>query len=147
MSEHASQAVIGWGSVLGRGNADGPPETFTEVSEVTAFQPPQDTADEIEVSHFGSPGARKEYIAGMVDSGECTCTIQYRPAVYAIHRQLALDAEARDLHNWQFELPDDEEVITFRAFIKQFNRKLAPSDKITADITFRVSTVSTEIAT
>ena len=44
MAEHASQAIIGWGSILYRGNGDGPPETFTQITEVTSFTPPQEAS-------------------------------------------------------------------------------------------------------
>ena len=142
MAEHASQAIIGWGSILQRGNADGPPETFTDVSEVTSFVPPQEAADEIEVTHFESPNRRKEFIQGLIDAGEATCTINYGPGVYAIHDQLVKDFEAGTVLNWRFLLPGTVEVIEFTAFIRNFARNLGPSDVLTADVTFRVSTVT-----
>lgn len=143
MSEHASQAIIGWGSVLSRGNDDGPPETFTEITEVTAFQPPQEVADEIEVTHFGSPNRRKEYIQGLIDAGEATATINYNPEQYQIHSTLVDDFEAGDKHNYRFVLPGSPagEVIEFNAFIRGFTRNIAPSDALTADVSWRVSTV------
>lgn len=143
MAEHASQAIIGWGSILYRGNADGPPETFTAITDVVAFTPPQEAADEIEVTHFESPNRRKEYIAGLIDAGEASCTINYNPGVYSIHDQLVQDFEAGDNHNWMFVLPGNIENIVFNAFIRNFARNVAPSDALTADVTFRVSTVTT----
>lgn len=145
MAEHATQAFIGWGSILYRGNGDGPPETFTEIEEVTAFTPPQTVADEIDVSHFQSPGARREFIAGMIDSGEATATINYNPSAWTQHAQLSADAEARTVLNWRFTLPGEIETIDFRGFIKQFNRQVAPSDSTKVEITWRVSSVDTTI--
>jgi hypothetical protein len=142
MAEHATQAVIGYGTQVQRGNADGPPETFTNLTEVTAAQPPQDEADEHEVSHFESPNRRKEYIQGMIDSGEATATVNYVPDVYAIQQQLVEDFEAGTIGTWRFVLPGGMETITFTGFIKSFKRNLGPNDPLTADITWRVNGVS-----
>jgi hypothetical protein len=147
--EHATQAVIGWGTQVQRGNGDGDPttgvgETYQNITEVTAGVPPQDVQDEIEVTHFESPGRRKEFIAGMIDSGEASCVVNYNPGVYAIHDQLVEDFEAGGQHWWRFVLPGGVETITFKAFIKGFARNLGPSDVLTADVTWRVGTVSTE---
>ena len=142
MAEHASQAIIGWGSILYRGNRDGPPETFTQITEVTAFQPPQEAADEIEVTHFESPNRRKEFIQGLIDAGEATATINYNPGVHEMHDTIVEDFEAGTVLNWRFELPGTIETIDFSAFIRNFQRNLGPSDVLTADVTWRVSTVT-----
>jgi hypothetical protein len=149
MAEHATQAIIGWGTQVQRGNGDGDPdtgvgETYANITEVTAGQPPQDVADEHEVSHFESPNRRKEYIQGMIDSGEATCTINYNPGVHEIHDTLVEDFEAGTLRWWRFVLPGGVETISFRAFIKGFTRNLGPNDPLTADVTWRVGAVNTE---
>jgi len=144
MAEHATQAIIGWGTQVQRGNGDGPPETFTNLTEVTAGSPPQDQADEHETSHFESPNRRKEYIQGMIDSGEATATVNYQPGVYAIQRQLVRDFQAGTILNWRFVLPGAVETITFSGFIKGFARALGPNDPLTADVTWRVNGVEQE---
>ena len=141
MAEHANQAIIGWGSILYR---EGPPLTFVQITEVTAFQPPQESADEIEVTHFESPGRRKEFIQGLIDAGEATATINYNPGVHELHDTLVEDFEAGSVINWRFTLPGLIETIDFSAFIKSFNRNVAPSDALTADVTWRVSTVTSQ---
>jgi hypothetical protein len=143
MAEHATQAIIGWGTQVQRGNGDGPPETFTNITEVTAGQPPQDQADEHEVTHFESPNRRKEFIQGMIDSGEATATINYRPDVYDIHQSLVEDFEAGTIGTWRFVLPGGCETITFEGFIKGFGRNLGPNDPLTAEVTWRVNSVTT----
>ncbi len=141
MAEHATQAIIGWGSILYR---EGPPETFVQITEVAAFQPPQESADEVEVTHFESPGRRKEFIQGLIDAGEATATINYNPGVHELHDTLVEDFEAGSVLNWRFTLPGLIETIDFSAFIKSFNRNVAPSDALTADVTWRVSTVTSQ---
>lgn len=149
MAEHATQAFIGWGSILYRDYntvEDSEPD-YVEIEEVTAFVPPQTQTEEVDVTHFQSPGRRREFIAGMIDSGEATATINYNPGHWPRHAQLSADAEAGTVLNWRFTLPGEIETIDFRAYISQFNRNLAPSDAVTVDITWRVSSVETQVET
>lgn len=146
MAEHGTQAIIGWGSQLRR-EIDAAPGTYAAVTEVTAFDPPQDQADDIEVTHFEATNRRKLWIRGMIDSGEASCTISYNPSVHASHVLLWLDFEDGLNRNYQFALPEEMEVITFNAYLKTFKKNIAPSDALTADITFRVSTSDTTQAT
>lgn len=145
MSEHASQAFIGWGSVLYVENAI-IPGTYDEINEVTAFTPPQTQADEVEVTHFGSPGARKEFIAGLIDSGEATATLNYNPEAWPTHDRLADLSESREKKNFRFTIVGDVETIDFNAYISQFNRNIEPSGAVTVEVTWRVSSVSAERA-
>jgi hypothetical protein len=142
MAEHASQAYIGWGSVLYVENAV-TPGIYDEIHEVTAFTPPQTEAEEVDVTHFQSPGARREFIAGMIDSGEASATINYNPRDWTDHDRIADLADSREKVNWRFTLPEDIETIDFNAYISAFNRALEPSDVVRVDVTWRVSTVET----
>lgn len=139
MAEHATQAVIGWGSILSMGNGDGPPETFTAISEVTAFEPPDEQGDDHEVSHFESPDRTKEYIRGMIDAGEATFTINYNPAVYVAHQTLVTLKSSGEIVNWKFEFPDGMETDAFPAYIKGFKPSIGPNDPLTADVTLKVA--------
>lgn len=142
MAEHASQAILGFGAILYRGSGDGPPETFVPLTDVRNFVPPQIVVDEVEVTHYESTGAYREFIAGLKDAGQATGTINYNPGDVQIHNTLAEDAESRDRLNWKFVLPGGIEVIDFNAFILQFNRNVLPDDAIQADLVWRCSTVS-----
>lgn len=139
MAEHATQAVIGWGSKLERGNGDGPPETFTAITEVTGFEPPDEKADTHDVSHFESPARTKEKIGGMIDAGECSFTINYNPAVYPSHQQIVEDKASGVVSNWKFSFPDEMETDVFPAFVSGFKPKLGPNDPLTADVTLTVA--------
>jgi hypothetical protein len=139
MAEHATQAVIGWGSQLSRGNGDGPPETFTAVTEVTAFEPADEQADDHEVTHFESPDRTKEFIRGLIDAGEASFTVNYNPGVYQIHQQLVADKESGVVSNWKFVFPDGMETDVFPAYIKGFKPNIGPNDPLTAEITLKVA--------
>lgn len=139
MAEHATQAVIGWGSVLSLGRGDGPPETYDEVMEVVSFEPPDEQGDDVEVTHFRSPDRTKEYIRGMIDAGECAFTVSYNPAVYQSHQDIVTLKGTGAIRNWKFVFPDDMETDVFPAYVKGFKPKLGPNDALQADITLKVA--------
>lgn len=139
MAEHATIARIGHGTQFQRGNSDGPPETFTNVHELIAFEPPDVQADDIEVSHLESPGGYKEYIRGMLDAGEVSFSINWDPTGRATHAQIRTDYAAGTSRNYRFVLPGAIETVTFPGYVKGLKRNVAPNGAITADITLKVS--------
>lgn len=141
MAEHATQAVLGHGTQIQRGGiADTDP--FTNVMEVIAFDSPDEQGDDIEVSHFESPNKIKEYIRGMIDAGEASISVNWNPGVYASHASLRSDKEDGLLRYYRFILPGAMETITFRAYVKGLKRNADPNGAVTADVSFKVSTVT-----
>jgi hypothetical protein len=141
MAEHATQAVLGHGSQLQRGGfleAD----PFTTISEVVSFDSPDEQADDIEVSHFESPNKQKEYIRGMIDTGTAAISLNWNPPVYATHASLRSDKADGLLRWYRIVLAGAVETITFRAYVKGLKRNADPNGAITADVTFKVSTVN-----
>lgn len=139
MAEHATQAVIGWGSNLALGRGDGPPETFDPIMEVVSFDPPDEKGDDIEVTHFESPDRTKEYIRGMIDAGEASFTVNYNPAAYQSHQDIVAMKQSGEIRNFKFTFPDAMETDAFPAYVKGFKPKLGPNDALTADITLKVA--------
>ena len=139
MAEHATQAVRAMGTQLLRG---GLLETdpFVNLMEVTNFDPADAVADEIEVTHYESPNGDKEFIAGGVDNGEATLSLNWNPGVYASHNSIRSDKADRLLRWYKCILPGAMETITFRAFVKGLKRNIDRDGAVTADVTFRVST-------
>ena len=141
MAEHATQAVLGHGTQIQRGGlllAD----PFTNVMEVVAFESPDEQGDDIEVSHFESPGKIKEYIRGMIDAGEASISVNWNPGVYASHASLRSDKDDGLLRYYRFILPGAMETITFRAYVKGLKRNADPNGAVTADVSFKVSTIT-----
>lgn len=71
-----SEAGIGWGSEFWIANAAG---TLVEIDEVTELPFEEGAADDVEVTHFKSPGRRKEYISGLIEPGTSTLSMNYIP--------------------------------------------------------------------
>ena len=141
MAEHATQAIIGHGSQLQRGGLlDTDP--FSNLHEVVGFDAPNEQADEHEASHFESPDRYKEFIAGMIDAGEATATLNWRPDLYADQASLRDDAADKLLRYYRIVLPSAMETITFRAFVKGMKPDVQANGVLTMAVTFRVSRVS-----
>lgn len=141
MAEHATQAVLGHGTQLQRGGTL-EADPYSGIMEVVAFDPPDEQGDDIEVSHFESPNKQKEYIRGMIDSGTATMSVNWNPTVYASHASLRSDKADGLLRWYKIILPGAMETITFRAYVKGLKRNADPNGAVTADVTFRVSTVN-----
>lgn len=141
MAEHATQAVLGHGTQIQRGGLlDTDP--FTNVMEVISFDSPDEQGDDIEVSHFESPSKIKEFIRGMIDAGTAAISVNWNPGVYASHASLRSDKVDGLLRYYRFILPGAMETITFRAYVKGLKRNADPNGAVTADVTFKVSTVT-----
>lgn len=140
MAEHASKAKIAHSTQVLRGNGDGPPETFSQIHEVTTAEPPDEQAEDVEVTHLESPNRTKEYIAGMIEAGEVTFTCNWNPDEYADHAQLRADKVAGDNHNWRIVLPGAMETIQFPGYVKGLKVNVSgPNDPITADVTIKLA--------
>jgi predicted secreted protein len=144
MAEHATIARIGYGTQFQRGNGDSP-ETFTNISEVIAFEAPDEQADDVEVTHFESPGGYKEYIRGMLDAGEASFSVNWDPTNRATHAQIRTDKASGTAHNYRFVLPGSIETVTFSGYIKGLKRNVEPGGAITADITLKVAGAPTAV--
>jgi hypothetical protein len=134
---YASQAAIGYLTLLERGDANG--ANFVEVAEVRSLSSPEETADDIEVTHMQSPGRRKEYIQGFVDTGECQFQVNYNSDAYPIHSQILADQAAGTRTYWRFTLPADlgSEVWTFLAYVKSAKLNPEPGSVVTLDVTLK----------
>jgi len=149
--EHASKAVLGWGAYLQIGTTvgGGSPgtDTFTNISEVTSHEPPDEQADDIEVTHFGSPLRTKEYIRGLLDAGDSSFTVNYNPAQYPEQVTLVQLKKSGEKRNIRFVLPSAMETIDFVGYVKGLKRTTEPSGAQTADITLKVAgAVSSDLA-
>jgi len=140
----ASQARIGWGGKLFL-STDNTEANLVQLAEVRSCGFPQDTTDEIEVTHLLSDNRRKEYIQGLIDGGEFPATFNYDPGSAT---DLALtDAKSTGTtRKVRVEVPDTSGTgtidwnFTFSAFIKKYSPdNMEPNAAITATATFRIT--------
>lgn len=144
-----SDARIGWGAELQLSTSESE-AGLVELGEVKRFGVPSDEADEHEVTHFKSPDRRKEYIAGLIDSGEVTAMLNYVPG--SATDLLLTDAqEDGTIRAVRFIIPDKLGQAAWQITTSGFVKKYAPDDlepnaPITATLTIRITGAKSQAA-
>ena len=77
MAETA-EASIGWGGEVWLGTT-ALAASLVELVQVVSFGLPSDASERVETTHLKSPNRRREYTSGLVDGGEVTVTLNFRP--------------------------------------------------------------------
>src|SRR5437764_982059 len=98
-----TKAFIGQGVLVQRGNADGPPETFTSLAEVSDHKGPGVKVSAEEATNQDSLNNTMEFIPGMIDPGELDVTLNFADGT--AYKQLLADAVARSVHNYRILFP------------------------------------------
>lgn len=139
-----TEARIGWGGEL-HVSSDNTEANLVELLEVREVGFPNDEADEHEVTHLKSPGRRKEFIAGLIDGGEFTATLNYDPG-NATDLLLTAAKDAGTTRKIKIVIPDDSGTGTadWNMVTSAFVKRWAPDTMeanapITATVTFRVT--------
>jgi hypothetical protein len=138
------QARIGWGGKVYL-STDATEANLTELALVVDCTFPQDNADEVDVTHLQSPGKRKEYIAGLIDAGSVTVTLNYDPGS-ATDLLLTAAKEAGTTRSVRFIVPSEagdgsaDWNFTTSGFVKQYAPdKMAAGEKIAATAVIRIT--------
>ncbi|HEY2361204.1 MAG TPA: phage tail tube protein [Candidatus Angelobacter sp.] len=132
-----TQAQIGYGSSLNRGNGDGPPETFTAIPELTDLKGPGIKIDIKDVSNMQSPQFFKEKIAGLIDAGQITASMNWIPG-NAQQKALLADAFARVTRNFQYLVPGGLKW-SFAAIVSAFDPGTPVGDNCVASVTLDIT--------
>lgn len=74
----ATEADIGYLSQFG---IKGSGSTHAMVAEVVSITPPGMSRDALDATHLTSPDRYKEYIAGLMDLGDASITVNFVPSV------------------------------------------------------------------
>jgi len=108
------------------------------IGELTDFNGPGGSANEIDVTHLGSTA--REFVMGLKDSGSVTAELQFHPGdvgqVFLRKRQEVLSVPTQ----FVLELSDAANTtLTFNAFVQNFSISGRVDDKVTASVTLRVT--------
>ena len=139
-----SEARIGAGSEFWLANAAG---VLTELDEVTEIPFAEETRDDVEVTHFKSPGRRKEYKGGLIEPGEGTITLNYIPGSPTDLLIAAAHADGK-VRAYKSVLPDDAgepawEIAGF-LIVKSRGRSVPIGDRMTQSVAVRFTGAATE---
>jgi predicted secreted protein len=139
-----TEAQIGYGAELWIANSS---DVLTEIAEVMSVTVPNAETAEIEATHFKSPNRRREYIAGMIDDGEGTFEINYKPSS-ATSVLLQEAQNSGEVRGYKIVLPDGTGTweVTGDLIVRKFERGIPIDNRMTATVTVRFTGASTEAA-
>lgn len=141
-----SEARIGWGTEFHLAGAD---KQLIELDEVTEIPFAEETADDVDVTHFKSPRRRKEYKLGLIEPGDGTLTLNYIPGSETDN--LIREAhEAGNVRAYRAILPDEtgEPAWQIDGFllVKSRGRAVPIGDRMTQTVNVRFTGAAEEAA-
>ena len=136
-----SNGIAAFGTLLKIGDG-ATPEDFTPIEEVVNITGPGLSTDPIDMTHQGSPGKCKEFIAGLKDGGEVTFDLNYIPTAVTHNATAGLinDWENGTKRNFQLVFPDiGNTTWAVTALVTGFEPSAPVEDKLAASVTLKVS--------
>lgn len=130
--------AIGWGAEVHLHNGS----SLTELVGVFELTVPNEQADDVEVTHFKSPGKKRQYIQGLIETGEGTFSMNY-VAGSATDLLCQAAKNAGDTRAYKIVIPDDAglphwEIDGF-CYVKGYERAIVVDDRQTATLTVKFS--------
>ncbi len=122
--------------------------TLTEISEVMAVTPPSPSVETIDTTHHGSSGGVREFIAGLIDTGEGSIRINWNPGS-ASDTLLAAAVASRAVKAWKINVPASTGTVDFtgNCIVTGYEYDdVVIDDKMTAVLSFKVSGQITQAA-
>lgn len=137
--------AIGWGAQFFLHNGT----TLVELAGVFNMVPPNNQTDDVDVTNYASPGRKREYIAGLVETGEGTIEMNYVPgSVTDVLCRAAKDAG--NIRAYKMVIPDAAGdpawEIEGECYAKGYERNIPVDDKMTANLTVKFTGDPTEAA-
>lgn len=128
------------GTVLRIGDGATPTEAFTDIEGCDDFSGPGESADTIETTSHSSPGHRRQYIGGLINSGELTFDVFW---IFVEPGQLALQAAFNDglEHNFQMEFPVDttDNLLSFAGIVTGMEWAVPKDDAVKKSVTIQIT--------
>ncbi len=140
-----SDAFIGHGTLLQRGDGNVGSEIFTTVAEVLSVSGPSLSRDTVDVTTMDSPDQWREFIAGLLDGGDLTFDVIYDPVDPTIEPGLGLlsefsKASGAAATNWQLVFPDPATTTwDFKAILTAAEVQESIDDKVMLSCTLKVT--------
>ncbi|MGW5639624.1 phage tail tube protein [Streptomyces sp. NPDC003832] len=130
--------IDAFGIALQRGNGATPTEVFTAIAKVTNLGGPEIERETYDVTAHDSEDGWREFIGGLKDAGEVSVEINYSPDD---HDVLVADFEDVNPRNYKMVFPAQAGGgdWAFKAILKGFKQEAPVDDKLTGELTFKVS--------
>lgn len=132
----STAAISGVGAKFKRGDG-AVVEAFTAIAEVNSINGPTMSREQYDATSLDSTGGYREYIPGFRDGGDVTIAVNFTLAGF---NTLLDDFQNDDARNYQIVLPDaGATTLQFAAFVTNMPLSIVPDDKITYEVTFKVT--------
>lgn len=111
---------------------------FAAVGQIIDIKPPSVSREVVEATHYESVDRFEEVISAMRDAGEVSFTIQFSDpaALDDLHTDIKSDAAVDYKFIWNNALATEWE---FSGFVTEVTPSTPLKDRMTADVTIRVS--------
>lgn len=140
----ASFATSGYGTLLYRERSSGS-GTFDLVEEIFNLGGPSESLETIDTTHMTSPGARREFIASLLDSGEMTFEANFLPQA-AIQAACRSDLSNRTLRKWRVAFTDESTTTyEFNAYVTQWEPSAQVDDKLSVSAAMKITSEVTKL--
>ncbi|MBZ5566570.1 MAG: hypothetical protein LAN64_01835 [Acidobacteriia bacterium] len=150
MSYTESAARLGLGLSLELGQDDAvlspiSPETFKQVGEITSLGKSGAKADTVDVTNMQSPDGFREFISGLRDAGEVSCTVNF-VVDDAVASQVEGLFNSGERRNWKIVVPPAASEISspgywsFKAIVNAYgDATLTPDKGISVTFKLKIS--------
>ena len=129
-----SEAVAGVGAIFHRWDGS---HTWAAIAEINNIGGPSMTRDTIDATSLDSTDGYREFIAGFRDGGTVVLNMNFWRNTYALFKA---DFESDTLGNYEIILPDDDTTtLEFTGLVTELPLTIPPDDKITMDISIKIS--------
>jgi len=129
-----SEAVTGVGAIFHRWDGL---HTWAAIAEINNIGGPSMTRDTIDATSLDSTDGYREFIAGFRDGGTVVLNMNFWRNTYALFKA---DFESDTLGNYEIILPDDDTTtLEFTGLVTELPLTIPPDDKITVDVSIKIS--------
>jgi predicted secreted protein len=130
----ASNAFSGVGTKIWRNDPSAGWEALAEVNSITG---PSESRDTIDVTSLDSTGGYREFITGFKDAGELSFSMNMANAMYD---KLRVDYNSDTAREYKIVLADTaDSTFSFSGLVTAIPITVAPDDKVTVDVTIKIT--------
>lgn len=110
---------------------------FFELGKVTNVTPPNESVDQVDVTHMKSPGRTREFIQGLIDPGEMTVSLNHIPGSDTDEFVIAW-RKSGETRLCRIVYPNDV-ADRFPGFVLGYTPSMDVGDKMAADLSIKVA--------
>jgi hypothetical protein len=108
--------VSGLGTLLKRGNGDGPPETFTTIPKIRMLKGPSQSIAMLPTTALDTTGGYETQIPGLKKGGTVTIELDFMPDD-TTHQKVLGDFVNKTRRNYELHWPDGVTIWTFAGYL------------------------------